>query len=314
MESSQPKTVLTETIFGKIDPPLIREATSSANFEYILDTVEGVPVTSTETAKIYFIPKPATRFGYREKIYLMAKTFGIDTEKVKHSLNGNVATFSDGQQTLTIDIGNFNFSFDSQLDSDDSAFLSRSGFYIPSKKEIENRAIDFLKTIGRYPDELAKGAVDVTYLKYNPSFQSYTNVSSKAEANLVEIDFYRPDLDGMPITTPRFFNSQNYVIMLFKEDGFKIVKSRISFFEKSETQVGIYPVKTGEAAWNELVNGKGKVVAARLGAKNITIKNMKIYYFDPDTYQPYLQPVYVFYDDKDFVAYVPAIANEFLTE
>lgn len=314
MESSQPKTILTETIFGKIDPPLISEATSSANFEYILDTVEGVPVTSTETAKVYFIPKPATRFGYREKIYLMAKTFGIDTEKVKHSLNGNIATFADGQQTLTIDIGNFNFSYESKFDSTDSASLSRSGFYIPSKKEIENRAIDFLKTIGRYPDELAKGSVDVTYLKYNPSFQSYTNVSGKVEANLVEIDFYRPDLDGIPITTPRFFNSQNYVIMLFKEDGFKVVKSRISFFEKSDTQVGIYPIKTGEVAWNELVSGKGKVISARLGAKNITIKNMKIYYLDPDTYQPYLQPVYVFYDDKDFVAYVSAVANEYLTE
>lgn len=314
MESSKPKTIVTETIFGKIDPPLIKDATSSAGFSFTLDTVEGVPVTSTDTAKVYFIPKPTTRFGYREKIYLMAKTFGIDTEKIKHILTGNQAIFADDQQKLSIDIGNFNFKYEALLDSTDSASLSRASYYIPSKKEIENKAIDFLKKIGRYPEELSKGTTKIMYLKYNPLYQSYINVSSKLEANLVEIDFYRPDLDGVSITTPRFFNSQNYVIMLFNEKGFKVVKSQISFYEKSETQVGLYPVKTADTAWKDLQDGKGKVVSARLGENNITVKNMKIYYFDPDTYQPYLQPVYVFYDDKDFVAYVPAVSSDFLIE
>src|SRR3989339_2082277 len=79
LESTKPKTTFTNIIFGKIDRPAINEATRSAGFKFTLDTVEGVPVTSTDTAKIYFLPRPVTRFGYREKIYLMARTFGIDT-------------------------------------------------------------------------------------------------------------------------------------------------------------------------------------------------------------------------------------------
>lgn len=311
LESSKPKPIITKTIFGKISQPLINNATSSAGFNFTLDNIEGTPVTATETAKIYFLPKPTTRFGYREKIYLMAKTFGFDTEVIKHKLEDNLASFFDGKRTLTIDIGNFNFKYEETFDSTDSALLAKSSYYIPSKKEIENKAIDFLKTIGRYPDELAKGEVEIIYLKYDPQYQSYVNVNNKNEANLVEVDFYRLAIDDIPITTPRFFKSQNYIVFLFQEGGFKVVKSQIAFYEKSETQIGIYPVKSGEEAWQELVSGKAMVVSAREGIKNITIKDMKFYYLDPDIYQPYLQPVYVFYDDKDFVAYVSAVKNEY---
>ncbi|KKQ24639.1 MAG: hypothetical protein US40_C0008G0045 [Candidatus Roizmanbacteria bacterium GW2011_GWC2_37_13] len=311
LESTKPKTTFTNIIFGKIDRPAINEATRSAGFKFTLDTVEGVPVTSTDTAKIYFLPRPVTRFGYREKIYLMARTFGIDTELVKHKLADNLATFDDDRQKLTVNLGNFNFKYENQPDSNS---LAESALYIPSKKEIENKATDFLKSIGRYPDELAKGTMRIIYLKYNPNFDNYINVENRKDANLVEVDFYRSDVDGVAVTTPRFFNSQNYVIMLFTKDGYKVIKSQIAFFEKSEVQTGIYPVKSGEAAWQELLAGSGIVVSARMGIKNITIKNMKLYYLDPDIYQTYLQPVYVFYDDKDFVAYVPAITNEYVTE
>lgn len=37
-------------------------------------------------------------------------------------------------------------------------------------------------------------------------------------------------------------------------------------------------------------------------------------YFDPDVYQEYLQPVYVFIGDDDFVSYVPAVSGEYLVE
>jgi len=63
-----------------------------------------------------------------------------------------------------------------------------------------------------------------------------------------------------------------------------------------------------------LINGKGKVVAATKGVKKVTIKKMFISYFDPDVYQSFLQPVYVFLGDNDFVGYVPAISNQYLIE
>lgn len=311
LEANQPKAVITPSLFGKINPPEIKDATTSANFIFTLDTVEGQPVSTTDSAKVYFLPQPATRFGYREKIYLMARTLGFNTEQIKHKLVDNTASFDDGKQTLSINIANFNFKYDSRPNP---SSLSLASSFIPSKKEIENKATDFLKKIGRYPDELATGTVNIIYLKYSPGLDTYVNVQNRSEANLVEVDFYRPNPDGVSIATPRFFNSQNYVIMLFTETGYEVVKSQIAFFEKSESQVDLYPVKSGELAWEELKNGKAKVVAATKGAKKIVIKKMFISYFDPDIYQSFLQPVYVFLGDNDFVGYVPAVSNQYLAE
>lgn len=309
LELNKPKEIIVPSIFGKINPPIIKNATSSANFIFTLDTVEGRPITTTDSAKVFFIPKPVSRFGYREKIYLMAKAFGFDTENIKHKLIDNTAYFKDSKRELSIDVGNFNFFYEEKLDKDN---LASSSAYLPSKKTAEEKAIDFLKKVGRYPDELAKGTTKTIYIKYDPNLESYINVKNIQEANLIEVDFYRADIDGVPIVSPKFFNSQNYVIMLFDKNDYRVVKSNMSFFEKSEAQYDLYPVKTADLAWEELKNGKGLVIAATQGNKNVVIKNIFIGYFDPDVYQSFLQPVYVFLGEDDFVAYVPAISNQYL--
>ncbi|KKP50402.1 MAG: hypothetical protein UR42_C0028G0016 [Candidatus Roizmanbacteria bacterium GW2011_GWA2_33_33] len=306
LESNKTNTIYTNEIFGKVSLPEIPGSSSSAGLKFTLDTIEGQPVTATDTAKVYFLPQYNPRFGYSEKIYLIAKSFGFNTEVVKHKLVGKTATFSDIEKTLTIDISNFNFKFDRKVNN---TLFTSPQLTIPTKTVIENKAIDFLKKIGRYPDELAKGTTNVIYLKFNPINQNFVNVEKSSQAQLVEIDFGRPDVDTFKVVTPKFFTSQNYVIMLFQGEEFQIIKSQMAFFEKSEEQVGTYLVKTGEEAWSELNSGMGLVVAGTQGQKNILIKDMKLRYFDPDIYQNYLQPVYVFLGEGNFAAYVPAVKN-----
>ncbi|MCS6956828.1 MAG: hypothetical protein NZM02_03235, partial [Patescibacteria group bacterium] len=234
LETNKPKPTIVPKNFGRINAPEILNSTSSANFSFVLDNIEGKPITTTDSAKVYFIPKPSTRFGYREKIYLMAKTLGFDTEKINHRLVDNFAFFEDDVRKLKIDITNFNFTFESIPDKD---YILTSQTYLPSEKEIENKAIDFLKKINRYPDELAKGTSKIIYIKYDPGLENYVNVEDKKNANLVEVDFYRQYPDEMPVFSPNFFNSQNYVILMFLDNNeYKVVKSQIAFFEKSDTQ------------------------------------------------------------------------------
>lgn len=306
LESNKTATIYTNPIFGKVNLPEIPKSSSSAGLKFTLDTIEGQPVTATDTAKVFFIPQYNPRFGYSEKIYLIAKSFGFNTEVVKHQLVDKTATFTDAEKTLTIDISNFNYKFDRKVNNE---LFSSPQLTIPTKTVIENKAVDFLKKIGRYPDELGKGTTNVIYLKYNPINQNFVNVEKSSQAQLVEVDFYRPNIDEYSIVTPKFFTSQNYVIMIFEGSDYTVINSQIAFFEKSEEQVGTYKVKTGEEAWSELNNGLGFVVAGTQGQKNIIIKSMKLGYFDPDIYQSYLQPVYVFLGEGNFVGYVPAIKN-----
>lgn len=310
LESNKPTVVTTNLIFGKIDKPKIQIATTSANLSFSLDTIEGEPAIAiaTDTASIYYLPQMPTRFGYREKILLMAKNFGFDVDQDNYTLVDRLATFSSDNSQLAIDIGNFNFNFQSEIDPN----LIASSSVTLSNTEIVNRATDLLKTIGRYPDELALGANNVTYLKYDPVIKDFINVDNQSDAQAVEVDFFRPNIGPITFVTPKFFTSQNYLILYFDKDQVKIIRGQISFFEKAEDQVGIYPIKTAEQAWTDLKSGKGIVVAGQKGLKNITIKKMFLSYLDPDIYQNFIQPVYVFIGDNDLVAYVTAVKEEYL--
>jgi len=241
----------------------------------------------------------------------MAKNLGFDTANVKHKLVGKEASFTDSKQQLTIDVTNYNFSYQYEMATSESFLVNT---FVPERTEIENRAIDFLKGIGRYPSELSKGKTNLIYLSYDSQTKALSIIDEPSFANMIEVDFYRPDVDIFPIVSPSYFNSQNYLVMVFQENGFKVVKAQVKFFEKSDEEIGIYPIKTGAIAWEELQAGKGIIVSAPKDKTSIKIKKMFFSYFDPDIFQNYLQPVYVFLGENDFAGYVPAVTNEYLIE
>ncbi|NTU72902.1 hypothetical protein HGB07_01875 [Candidatus Roizmanbacteria bacterium] len=238
----------------------------------------------------------------------MAKSIGIDTEVTKHKLSGTEASFEDGKQKMNIDITNFNFTYSYDLKSQSSFF---DGTALPPQKDIESKAIDVVKSVGRYPDELARGKTNIIYLVYNPLRDDLAVTQNASEANMVEVDFYRPDVSEIPDTIPfvsqNYFNSQNYVVLAYNSSGYKVVRAQIKHYDRSAEQVGVYPLKSGDTAWEELVSGTAFVVSKPATTTNIVIKKMFLGYLDVDTYTDYIQPVYIFLGSDNFVAYVPAI-------
>lgn len=307
----KPKSLYINPIFGKIKKPLIKDFTSSSNLKFRIDTIEGKPITATESAKVFFLPSATTRFGYREKIYLFAKTLGFDTEVVKHKLEGKEAVFNDETQSLRVDITNFNFTYEYNFENEPQIFENTVW---PQKRESEDKAVNFLKAVGRYPTELAQGKTNAIFISYNPEAKQMRLLESNADANMVEVDFYRPDQGQYPVVSPKYFNSQNYVMMVFYQSDFKIIKAQIKFYEKSDAQIGTYPIKTGDSAWEVLNSARGLVIQNQLDSKDIVIKKMFLGYLDQDIYQEYLQPVYVFLGENNFVAYVPAITDDYFAD
>lgn len=303
------RTTYINPIFDKIDRPYFKEATLSANLSFVLDTIEGKPITATDTAKVFFIPEPQSRLNYRTRLFLMAKQFGFDTNLTKYELKGDEAVFIEGNKDLRINIKNFNFSYKYDFSSEEEAFSSYS---LPSESEIENRAIDFLKSVDRYPDSLTKGRAKIIYFNYSPESNLIEPTENKNKANVAEIDFYSQPIDNLEVVYENFLSSPNHLIVTFNEREIKILKARISYFEKMEDQYGIYPLKTGEEAYEELVNGKGWIVSNLAKGNKITLTKMFLAYYEPSFYQPYFQPVYVFVGKDDFVAYVAAIKNDYL--
>jgi hypothetical protein len=309
-KTPEQSTISINPVFDKIEVPVIKDTTPSADLTFALDTVEGKPITATSAARVFFIPEPQSKLGYRSKLLLMAKQFGFDKD-VKYTLNNDNAFFSDGKNKLTINITNFNFNYEFDFSNEDNLFSETT---LPSESEIKNKAIDFLKSVDRYPGELATGKINIIYFYYNPFDQSVTTENNPNLANLVEIDFYRTDVDEFPIVYPKYGNSPNHLIVTFHKGTIKILKAKISFFEKYEEEFGVYPLKTGDEAYRELASGSAVIIANPSKNKDIVIKKMFLAYFDSDEYQKYLQPVYVFLGKNDFVAYVWAVSNDYLKE
>lgn len=69
LDSNKDVITYTNPIFGKVSLPEIPKSSSSAGLKFTLDTIEGQPVTATDTAKVYFLPQYNPRFapGFRQQ-------------------------------------------------------------------------------------------------------------------------------------------------------------------------------------------------------------------------------------------------------
>ncbi len=306
----KPKTpnLVINPLFDKIEKPVLKEASSSGGFSYVLDNIEGRPVTATLAAKVFFIPEPQSRLTYRSRILLMAKQFGFDTDITKYKLIDDEAFFSDSDKKLYINIKNFNFRYEYDFGQHPEIFLQAT---LLQEKEIEQKIIEFLKSIDRYPEDLAKGKINFLYFDYNSANNSISP-SSWERANIVELDFFPQDVQNYPVFYEKFQSSPNHVIATFINGEIKILKAKISYFEKAYDQFGIYPLKTGDQAYEELISGKGLIISNEAKEKKITINKMFLSYLDLESYFPYFQPIYIFLGADNFVAYVFAVSNDYL--
>lgn len=305
-----PQAIINAT-FNKIKPPIIPQSNPSNRYTYVLDTLDGTAnvENATSAATIYFLPEQTASFGFLSQIYLMAEAAGINTEVTQHRLSDNRAIFDDGKNKLDIDISNFNFSYDFVLTQDDVSF---DGSRIPTENELQNQASNYLSKISRYPTDLAQGKKNIIYLHFNSESNEVATLDSPEGANMAEIDFYRPDINGYPMVTSTYYNSPHYVLFGFDTRGNRVVRAQVKFIEKSEDQIGQYPLRSAEIAWQNLQEGKGMVVSSTKTSGEIVIKKVFLAYYDPDVYQEYLQPVYVFLGDDKYVGYVPAVTDEYL--
>ncbi len=303
--------VATNQTFGSIKPPQIPEAKPSSNYTWVLDTLDGTPNVeeATSAAKVYFVPQKTATFGFLAKIYAMAKAAGIDTSLIQHRLDDKIAVFDDGIRKMSIDIRNFNFSYDYKVTEADSVDTVSD----PNlESTIISSAISFLTKVDRYPTELSMGDRNVIYMRLDPGTRQVSTLTSAAGANMAEVDFFLQDIDGRPVVTSTYYNSPNYVLVLTGGGEIKPIRAKIAYFERSQDQIGVYPLRTAEQAWADLQSGNGMVVSSTADSGEVTIQKVFLAYYEPDVYQEYIQPVYVFLGENRFVAYVPAVAPEAL--
>ena len=72
-----------------------------------------------------------------------------------------------------------------------------------------------------------------------------------------------------------------------------------------------YPLRDPRTAWNIIKSGEG-YIASYDGEGQAVIRTVKLGYYDDFEEQEYLQPVYVFEGDNDFIGYVSALDPQYV--
>lgn len=308
-KKSRPQAPFPPTVaFGKLPalkfPPSV---TPSSNLIYTLETVEGNLPLATSTANVYFIPKVpydflalsrakefAQRLGFTEEPFALTKTLYL-WQDPKNSL-----------RTLQKDLlsNNFTLAYDF---SQEAASLSQEN--LPSPQEAVLEAKNFLQNLDLYPPELVAGSSRTSFWRI--SGKDLLPALSLSEADAVRVDFFRAPLDNFPILPP--FYKQSPIFFLFggaKAPEKRVLKVNYAFWVPDPKNSATYPLKTPERAWEELELGTGFIASLAQNAQKIVIRKVYLAYLDSPEYQLYLQPIFVFEGDKEFVAYVPAIKSE----
>ena len=87
----------------------------------------------------------------------------------------------------------------------------------------------------------------------------------------------------------------------------KLVEATLDHYPVEYESVETYPIISSAEAWEILEAGKGFVAYIDAGVTQAVVRKVFLAYYDSETPQHYLQPIYVFQGDNNFYGYVPAI-------
>ena len=302
-------------VYGSIKAPVFEEGINSGKYEYVLDTINGQYPETTASAAVYFISEPKSTLAYLAKIDSLAKSFDFDTEIYQSQrLNDQWVKYEDNYRILEINIVNLHFKYYYKTGSQLQALVEATpeARFTLLENEFVEKGRQGMLTRDAYPRYLATGTNNPVYQTYDLMTNKFIPYEEGSFPQAVRIDFFRED-EVLNILTPEYFSSQNYVILAPLNYYAEIVQMQYLSFEKLSEEPGVYPLLTSEEAFAKLKQGKATTISISKNHSNkIKIKKIDVGYYDPQSYQPYFQPVFVFLGSDDFVAYLPAIKDEYL--
>lgn len=268
---------------------------SSSNFSYSLDTSTGsLPKIGIDPGfekiiKVYFITKSFSTLLSSEKSQNLAQKFNINTEK--QILSDTKYLFTEIDKSLTVDLDTGNFSYYNEA--------THSGEISPDEdKKLVTDFKQILNNLGVLTDDLKNGRTKITHLK--------------GEAGAVEISLWPENINQKLIVGPNFNSGLISAIVINSSNNPDNYQSlQFINFPIDITTFATYPTKSTDVAFADLKSGRG-VVILEPTKPQVSISSIYLGYYLPKNYIPYLIPVYIF-EGPDFVAYVPAIPDEFIT-
>ncbi|HOX96220.1 MAG TPA: hypothetical protein PLI45_02470 [Candidatus Woesebacteria bacterium] len=284
----------------------------------VLELPTGDIPTFVDTMYVYSEPIKKSSFSDAENAIGTAAALGfLFTPEIKTASSYIWSNQDQLSSRLEMNIVTKHFTLTRQWQNNPSLAVAAS---FGSDKSVITDAENYLNKVGLLASDIV-GVEKIGYLKDEGG--KLGTALSLSDADFVQLDLFRknideidPDSDSKEVKASypfyRLDPNQGVVRMILsgsKNTSEKVIGMTYGYNAIDYTKSGIYPIKTGEKAWEELQNGGGYVYSGTSASGEIKVRRIFLGYFDASTPTGYAMPVYVFLGDQGFTAYISAVSD-----
>lgn len=273
-----------------------------------LETIQGGLPRMPDQASVYVVGYNQSRLLDFQRTKTKAASFGLKSEPETNDRLTYIWRNEAGTSNLVVNIvtGKWEYNMDWRKDPE---------LLVPTQMPNQGNAIGSAKAVlGRIstlPTDIQNGNAVVTYLQATASGDT-REAQPYEEQNMVRVDVFRADLDKLPFVTAGGKTSPVSVVLSgSKLPEKQIIQAKYNYSGIVGNESATYPIRPIDQAWSDLTLGKGYITK---NYPEVTVRKVYMGYYESDGPQNFIQPVYVFAGDREFMGYVQAVDPEFIAQ
>jgi len=299
-----------EEKFGKL-PTITFPDQNPQDYEYRINTLTGRLPSFPEACKSYknslYCQMKVYKVKKREPSLVALKSAKDKLQVIGYTENESRMSEEEYQwtnpegQTIRMNILTGNFKIFSNFLGESPGSLTGEAVRKEGAFELIER---LLENLGLETEDLDQEISTLTYLKLENG--ALIKAQSLNEANFARLDLSQKNLDNHKIYYPGLTESLMHFVIRSGSNLTNVVDASFSHPIADSSNFSTYPIKTAEAAFEDLKQGNAHVIANDKNVKLIDIIDVSLGYYIGDETQQYFLPIVVF-KGKEFTAYVQAV-------
>ncbi len=285
--------------FGKLPPITFPQQSGETLPEFRINTVSGVLPSFPSSFRVYKLKENTGGITSLQTAKTRMVSLGYDQNPQALSPSLYRWTKSSQGSLLTYDIISLNFTLNSN-------YLNSNPQLGSSDKEAISRTVTgFIDSLGSDKSDL--DTKNAPYLYYTVSNGQLSEVSPES-ASVVKIYLPQNPVDKYNIYYPTNKPSLLYFVIVSPKDPV-VAEASYNHFAPDLNTFSYYPLKSANAAYDDLKNGKGAIINSTTDSI-VDITDVALgYYLGNESSKKYLMPIIIFMGRNNFKAYVSAVSD-----
>lgn len=278
--------------------------------EFVLETARNRLPEFSDRAKVYQMEVRTANLLADEKVRAMANRYGFTSQpEMLDANNYRWSKYQPLEFIFEVNLITSNFSVESDYQIRPELISSKT---LPDKHEAIQTVKSYLRRSDMLPADVATASGEVSYVRVLAG-------ELMPAVSLSDASFIRVDLDRIPIDEIKMYNPngasgliRSLITGALDHDD-SVVELQYHYQPIIYDPVHTYPLKPISQAWSEIQTKQGYLVSCDNLTKAV-IREVSLGYFESFQDQDYMQPIYVFSGDDNFMAYVSAVDSKYIVK